>query len=128
MTTATITGPWEFSEAIEKDRAASLAQKATEDFLRNSYRDYAQAESAYRQALAAEIVRKHADGAAWTVTADLARGDAKVARLRMERDIAEGVVEAAKQAAWRAASDRKSVARFADWSLRRELAETGVGA
>lgn len=119
--------PWEFGEAVEKDRAASLAQRMTEDFLRSAYRDFAEAEAAYRQSLASEIVRQHADGAAWTVAPDLARGQRTVAELRMKRDIADGVVEAAKQAAWRAASDRKSVARFTEWSRSREMAETGVG-
>jgi chlorite dismutase len=121
-------GPWEFGEAVQKDRNATAAQKSTEAFLRDSYRRFAEAESAYRQALAVEIVRQHSDGAAWTVAPDLARGDKQVAELRMRRDIAEGVVEAAKQAAWRAAGDRRAVERYATWSMRRELAEAGVGA
>jgi hypothetical protein len=47
----------------------------------------------------------------------------EVARLRRERDIAEGVREAMQQAAWRRAADRKDTQRFIDWSARRELAE-----
>lgn len=118
--------PWGFQQSVDKDRAASAQQKACEDFLRDSYRRFAEAESTFRQLLAAEIVRQIADGAARTVAADLARGVREVAEARMARDICEGVVEAAKQAAWRAASDRKSVARFADWSQRRLLAEGGA--
>ncbi len=65
----------------------------------------------------------HNNGAAWTVAQDLARGNTDVARLRRERDIAEGVKEAAVQAAWRRAADRRDVGRFMDWSARRDLAE-----
>jgi hypothetical protein len=64
----------------------------------------------------------------WSATADLARGDKGVARLKRERDIAEGVVEAAKQAGWRASKDRDDVQAFIGWSQRREFAEAGVGA
>jgi hypothetical protein len=42
--------------------------------------------------------------------------------------IAEGVVEAAKQAGWRASKDRDDVQAFIGWSQRREFAEAGVGA
>ena len=57
--------------------------------------------------------------------ADLARGDDKVARLRRERDVAEGVKEAANQASWRRAADRKDIGRLIEWSARRDLA-TGL--
>ena len=67
-----------------------------------------------------------ADGVAWSTAPDLARGDEAVARLRMERDIAEGVREAMEQALWRHVANRKDAQRFADWSQRRELAE-GAG-
>jgi hypothetical protein len=38
------------------------------------------------------------------------------------------VVEAAKQAGWRASKDRDDVQAFIGWSQRREFAEAGVGA
>jgi hypothetical protein len=41
----------------------------------------------------------------------------------MRRDIAEGVVEAAKQRSYTAAADRKDAQGLALWSQRRELAE-----
>lgn len=118
--------PWTFGEARQNCRNASAAQIAVEDALKAAYRDYAQKEEAYRKALAAEIVRCHADGIAWSTAPDIARGDDTVARLRMERDIAEGVREALQQAAWRRTADRKDAQRFADWSQRRELAEGGA--
>jgi hypothetical protein len=107
-------------------RQASQQQRAAENAMREASVDFAKAEEAYRLALAKEIVRQHAeDGVAWTVAPDLARGNEKVARLRRERDIAEGVREASQQGAWRRAADRKDAQRFADWSQRREMAENG---
>lgn len=122
------TAPYDFGEAREAAGRASLAQQQAENFIREAAGDFARKEEAYRVALAKRITELHAeDGVAWTVCGDLARGDATVARLRMERDIAEGVQEAAKQAAWRRAADRRDTERFIDWSMRRELAEVGVG-
>jgi hypothetical protein len=43
-----------------------------------------------------------------TLCGDLARGDSRVAGLKYERDVAEGVREAAGQAVWRATADRKT--------------------
>lgn len=117
-------GPWSFDEAAAACRATSAAQKQAEDEMRRASAAFAQAEERYRMALAKEIVRQHAvEGVAWTVAPDLARGDRTVARLRLERDVAEGVREAMVQASWRRSADRKDAARFADWSMRRELAD-----
>jgi DNA-binding transcriptional LysR family regulator len=116
--------PYDFQGAREAAAAASRAQLDAERHLKDAARDFAEKEERYRVALAKEIVRQHAgDGVAWTVAPDLARGDATVARLRRERDIAEGVREAMQQAAWRRAADRKDTQRFIDWSLRRDVAE-----
>lgn len=115
--------PYTFAQAREAAGRASAAQLAAEDAMKAAYRDCAVKEEAYRKALAETILRVHADGAAWTVAGDLARGDERVARLRRERDIAEGVREAMAQASWRRAADRKDTQRFIDWSLRRDLAE-----
>jgi DNA-binding transcriptional LysR family regulator len=116
--------PYDFAQAREACARASRAQEAAETGLRDSAREFAEKEERYRVALATEIVRQHAEeGVAWTVAPDLARGNVNVARLRRERDIAEGVREAMQQAAWRRAADRKDTQRFVDWSLRREMAE-----
>ena len=115
--------PYTFAEARAAAGQASAAQLAAERAMKDAARDYAVKEEAYRKKLAETILRVHADGAAWTVAGDLARGDSDVARLRRERDIAEGVREAMAQAAWRRAADRKDTQRFIDWSLRRDLAE-----
>jgi hypothetical protein len=116
--------PYDFGQARAAAAAASAAQLAAERAMKEASVDFAKKEEAYRISLAKEIVRQHAeDKVAWTVAPDLARGNVEVARLRMLRDIAEGVREASQQAAWRRAADRKDTQRFIDWSARREIAE-----
>jgi DNA-binding transcriptional LysR family regulator len=116
--------PYTFEQARNVAHQASSAQLAAETALKDAARDFAEKEERYRVALATEIVRQHAvEGVAWTVAPDLARGNKDVARLRRDRDIAEGVREAMQQACWRRAADRKDTQRFIDWSMRRELAE-----
>lgn len=112
-------GPYSFDEARDAAARASRAQEAAEDFIRETAKLSAETEESYRVALAKKIVELHSEeGVAWSSTADLARGDEQVARLRMERDVAEGVREAAVQAAWRRGADRKDTQRFIDWSQR----------
>jgi len=118
-----MTGPWDIDQAKAAARSASQKQKQAEDFIREAYKDFAVKEEAYRVALAMRITELHAEGIAWSATGDLGRGEKLVARLKRDRDIAEGVVEAAKQAGWRASKDRDDVAAFIGWSMRRELAE-----
>ena len=65
------------------------------------------------------------DGLPATLCLDLSKGDERIASLRREWDIAEGVKEAMQQNCWRHTADRKDAQRFADWSQRREMAETG---
>lgn len=116
--------PWDFGTARERCRDASRDQQKAEQAMREAARDAAVKEERYRVELAKEIVRQHNDEkVAWTVAPDLARGNVEVARLRRERDIAEGVREAMSQASWRCAADRRDAQRFSDWSMRRELAE-----
>lgn len=114
--------PFDFAGAHRAAGNATTAQKQAEDFYKTQARDYAKKEESYRVALAEEIVRQHNDGVAWTVAPDLARGDKRVARLRMERDVAEGMKEAALQALWRHVADRKDLGRFITWSMRVDLA------
>jgi hypothetical protein len=121
--------PYDFGQARDAARLASLSQHNAEQALRDAARDFAEKEESYRVALAKEIVRQHeADGVAWTVAPDLARGEKEVAKLRRERDIAEGVREAMQQACWRRAADRKDTQMFCQWSMRRELADVCGGA
>lgn len=118
-------GPWTIEESREAGRTAARQQKAGEAAMRGAARNLAEKERAYRVALAQAITRYRADGHAATVCADLARGNQAVADLRFHRDVAQGVLDAAQQMAWRLAGNRKDTQRFIDWSMRRELAEHG---
>lgn len=115
--------PYDFPDAVAAARRAAEAQKAGEQAVRDASSDLAEAERLYRVALARQIVQAHADGAAWTVAQDLARGHGPVADLRYHRDIAKGVLDAAEQRAWRHTADRKDTLEFIQWSRRRDLAE-----
>lgn len=117
-----MSGPWTFDEAQEACRRASREQKAAEDHFKEAAREFAEAEERYRLALAEAIIEAHAEGIAWTVAPDIARGRKNVAELRRGRDIALGVRDALDQACWRRTADRKDAQRFADWSQRKELA------
>lgn len=110
--------PYSFGEARVKIDEASRAMKSAEEFLRDSFKEAARTEREYRMALAARILELHADGVAWTACQDVARGDAKVARLRYERDVAEGVKEAAQGVTWRHTADRRDLSKLIDWSMR----------
>lgn len=120
--------PYDFGEAVDRSNILKAAQAAAEETTRRAWADYAEAERAYRMELAVCITRLKAGGAAATLAADLARGDQRVADLRYRRDVAEGVVEAAKQAGWRHQANRRDGLEFIDWSKRRDLAEGYHGA
>jgi hypothetical protein len=108
-------GPWTLPEARNALRSASTAQREVEKQVRAAYRDFAVKEETYRKALALEIVRLHAeDEVAWTAANDLARGDKKVAHLRMERDIAEGSPPALHRRDAPYDAERHDLARAAD--------------
>lgn len=117
--------PWDFGEARARCRRASQAQVQAEQHLRAAYVAVAEADRAYRRALAERILELAAEGMAITACRTVARGDARVSALAYDLAVAEGVREAASQAAWRLSADRKDAQRFADWSQRRELYETG---
>ncbi len=108
--------PFDFTEARTAARKASEAQAATERAVEAATESKAAAERAYRRALAVEMVEAHTSGVAWSAAGDLARGDEQIAQLRYERDVAEGVCNALKQAGWRHAADRKDLTRLIDWS------------
>jgi hypothetical protein len=115
--------PWTFSEAHAAHTAATTNQTQAEAFVKQAYRQYAEAERAYREALAKRITELRAEGNSVTLCGDLARGDKLVADLKYKRDVAEGVKEAAAHAIWRATADRRTVEAFTNWSMRRDLAE-----
>ena len=118
-------GPWSIAEAAQAANVASAQQKGAEGALRDAAADLAAKERAYRVSLAQTITRFRADGHAATVCADLARGDKQVADLRYARDVAQGVLDSAQQAAWRLSADRRTIDGLTRWSMSRELSEHG---
>ena len=61
-------------------------------------RSYAEAEHDYRIALSKKILEQRANGMPVTIISDVCRGDPEIARLRLERDIAETVYKSAMEA------------------------------
>ena len=110
--------PYDYAGAKAAIVTATVAQRNAEEEIRRTATVLARAERAYRQALAEEILKLKADGAAMTVAQDLARGTKHVADLRYQRDIAAGIKEAAAQAIWRHAADRRELEQLVDWSRR----------
>jgi len=58
----------------------------------------AQTEHDYRVALSKRLTVLRAEGAAVTHLADIAKGEPEIAKLRLERDIAESLYESAQEA------------------------------
>lgn len=61
-------------------------------------RAFAQAEHDYRVALSKRILEQRAEGVPVTVISDICRGDPAIAKLRMEKDIAEVTYKSAMEA------------------------------
>ena len=57
----------------------------------------AQAEHDYRVALAQKTLQLRAEGVQVSIIADICRGDQAIAKLRLERDIAQTIYEAAQE-------------------------------
>lgn len=110
--------PFDFIAAVAESRAASEAQHNAERHFAQKGREWAEAERAYREALAQAITRLKAEGTASTVAADIARGDKHVAKLRFDRDLAEALKDAAGQSIWRHTAGRKELEQLLDWSKR----------
>jgi hypothetical protein len=110
--------PLDFAAAVAASREASEAQRNAEKHYAQKGRECAEAERAYREALAQAITRIKATGAAVTAARDLARGDKHVAELAFNRDLAEGLRDAAAQSIWRHTADRRELEQFLDWSKR----------
>ena len=110
--------PYDFSEAREAISKASLNQKNAEAEIRRAYREFGEKERAYRKALAQRILELRGDKIPVTVIQDMAKGDLKIADLRFERDLAEGVREAAVSAIWRHSADRRELEQLVSWSMR----------
>lgn len=109
--------PWDFSEARAAVYRASQAQLEQQSQVGEAMEGLARSEAAYRVELAKEMLRLRAEGQPATLVGDLARGNERIAQLKLERDLAVGLVETAKQAGWRVNNDRKDAQSLLRWSL-----------
>lgn len=66
--------------------------------LKNRGQKYAEAEKAYRIALARRILEEREKGTPVTIISDICRGSTQIAGLRFERDCAEVVYKSAMEA------------------------------
>lgn len=115
--------PWSFAEALKASRDAETEQRRVESEVSTAYRQWGRAQNLYAVALARRIFELKTQGIAVTACETLAKGDPRIAELREARDIAEGLKETSKVAAWRVNADRRDVNDLLSWSMRRDLAE-----
>jgi len=86
-------------ELIELERelmqkAGWLTTKLSEQ--KSLVKDYANSEESYRVELAKKMYELKNDKMSITLIPDLAKGDSVVARLKKERDLAKGILDACK--------------------------------
>lgn len=118
----TLPEPLEIESAREAAHRASEVQREVEDALKRASGQLAEKERLYRKALAEEIMRLHAqEQVAWSACSELARGNPHVADLRYARDVAEGILEATRQQAFRRGAERRDLDTLLNWSMRRDL-------
>lgn len=115
--------PWDFLQAQEQLRRASVIERAGEQAYRGAQAHLADKERAYKIELAKEIVRLRGNGVAQTVAGDLARGTQEIADLRYERDLARGALTAAHNGMFRRGRMHDDTREFAVWS--RQVAPDG---
>ena len=82
---------WNDIEDVMKKAEKSLSE------YKKFHTDYAKKEYKYRTALSKRLVELRATGQPVTHLADIARGEETIAKLRFERDIAEGLKNSAEK-------------------------------
>jgi hypothetical protein len=110
--------PMDYVAAISVHRTEADLQHAAENFLSEKHKDAANAERLYREQLALEITRQRSKGEASSTARDLARGQPQIAKLAYDRDVAEGMVDAAQQSIYRHTANRRDLLQFIEWSRR----------
>jgi hypothetical protein len=118
-----MTQPWSFGAALAASRNAETEQRRVESEVTLAYREHARAQRTYSCALARRMLELKAAGMAITACETVAKGDPRIAELREERDVKEGLRETAKHAAWRANADRRDTNDLIRWAAKRDLAE-----
>lgn len=82
---------------LELQGKVALLDKALRQ-LRKRGEAYAKAEQTYKVELAKEILVQRDKGVPVTIISDICRGNAKIAKLRFDRDVAEVTYKAAMEA------------------------------
>lgn len=82
-------------EEIEKYN--NLLETAVAEMRKRS-KDLAEKEYLYKTALSKRLVELRAEGQAVTHLADIARGEKEIAKLRLNRDISQGIYDSSKEA------------------------------
>lgn len=82
-------------QEIEKNM--QMLEKAVSE-MRDRSKKLAEAEHNYRVALSQRLTELRAEGQPVTHLTDIARGEKKIASLRLARDIAEGLYDSSKEA------------------------------
>lgn len=118
---------WLWQEAQEQMAVSAAAQERAEQEVRDCAETAAQAERNYRVALHKRIVQLRGEGTAATACESLAKGEPEIAELRYLRDVADGVLVAAKAALYRRRDDRADTLQLARWSQAREMADGSIG-
>lgn len=80
----------------EIEQAIEELNKTLSEY-KNFQKDYALKEYKYKTALSKRLLQLRAEGQAVTHLADIARGMEDIAKLRFDRDIAEGLVKSAEE-------------------------------
>lgn len=118
--------PLEIADARSAAFSASERQREVEDLLTEKGKALADAERAYRRELTKRILALHAGedgqpGLAITTCETVAKGEEEISQLRHDRDIAKAAYKSVEQMAFTRGADRRTLDRFIDWSMHRDL-------
>lgn len=109
--------PLDMDDARKASREVTRLRREAENSLRGAVQAAAEAEAAYRMALATAIVVKRSEGPA-TTAVDEARGSAQVAGPLETFRLAEGMVDAAKERVRGVEGERSLLKSLIDASAR----------
>lgn len=105
---------WHEIEAIMTKGEQSLSE------YKNYAKDYAVKEHDYRVALSKRLLERRAEGQAVTHLTDIVKGEKDIAKLRFDRDIAEGLMKSAEKGT----DFYKLYARLMEGQMQREWGAT----
>lgn len=86
-------------------------------------KEYARKEQAYRVALSKRLLQRRTEGCPATILSDVVRGEEDIAKLKQERDIAEGLMKSAEKGT----DFYKLTARLMDSQTTREYGSPTAG-